>query len=403
MKTGPRIVMIIERFAPMVGGSETQCRLLAAALHASGVEVFVLTRRIESVMAPREVVDGVPVRRLPPTGLGRVWYELGFAMTVAAELIRRRKEYDIAHLHGGTTLYGAVVVVLTRMLGKRSAVKVATAGDIAKQRIETTAHGTGRPSFVHRAINRAINMGLRRADRMLCISKEIQDELRSAGFAASRVAMIPNAVDTERFQPVDDARRRALRAALGLPQEGFLLLFSGRLIQRKGVDVLLRAWAHYADRPPDATILLLGSGASSLDSTEAELRALAKEHGLDAHVRFLGEHPNALDYLQASDVFVFPSRREGLSNALLEAMSCGLPIVASAIGGTVDVMTHGHDGLLFPSEDAAALAGHLRAVLTDASLRATLGRHARETAVSQYGMAALLPRYRVLYATLHGS
>lgn len=389
------VAMLIERYYPLVGGSEIQCRLLVRALARTGMPVIVFTRRVKPGLPTHERVDGVPVWRLPPSGLGRVWKELGFAVTASLSLFRHRKKYGAVHLHSGTSLAGACAILTAKALGKRTVVKVATAGDIAKQVIEMTGRAAASPTLLHRMVNAFINAALKRADRMVCISREIHDELLRHGFATERIAVIPNAVDVNVFSPVNVSERKALRNRLGLPADRLLAVFSGRLIHRKGVDVLLSAWRELGARQRTAVLVILGSGATSLDDTEHTLRLESQDLGNS--VRFLGERPEVLPYLQSADLFVFPSRREGLPNALLEAMATGLPCVASAIGGNTDLVTHGETGLLFESGNVKELARQLNRLLADPGLRARLGAAARSRAVAHYRMETLLPRFRTLY------
>lgn len=397
----PSVCMLIERYAPLVGGSETQCRLLAGALHASGIKVFILTRHTDAAQPSHDTVDGIHVHRIGPAGFRRIFTEVGFACATALALVRLRKHFDIVHIHSGTSLTGAIAVMVAKLLNKNVVIKVATAGDIVKQTVHIKGKDT-RPSFVHRAMNTFINHMLYRADRILSISKEISEELRANGFPDEQIVELPNAVDTTSFAPISQEQRVARRQELGLPNHRLLVLFSGRLIARKGVDILLRAWYALDGKIRDgATLLILGSGSTSMDSTESQHRAFVHGKNLEGSVLFLGEQPSALSYLLASDVFAFPSRREGLSNALLEAMSCGLAVVASAIGGTVDVCTNESDALLYPCESVEALTDRLTLLLTDVHRREALGMHARERILSSYDMRSLLPRYLALYSTLH--
>lgn len=395
----PRVVMLIERYFPLVGGSEAQCRLLATTLRRSGVEVEILTRRIKPDTSKQERLDGLLVHRLPPAGIGRVWKEAIFAIGAAVWLIRHHRHYDIVHAHSGSSLTGLIVIPLLRLLNKGVVVKIATAGDIDKTMIETTA-GVSTPPLLHRLLNHAINQALRRVDALVCISREIRQEAEHHGFRPSQLYSIPNAVDTERFAPLPATLKTDLRRSLGLPTDRLLVLFSGRLIHRKGIDTLIAAWGRLADHHGRASLLLLGAGATSLDSAEAALRSAVNRSAFASSVSFLDEQPDPLPYLQAADVFVFPSRREGLSNALLEALSAGLPTVASAIGGNLDVVSDGSNGLLFPAGDEERLTEQLRRLLTDADLRGTLSRAARQSVRERFDLNRICPLFLRLYEHL---
>ncbi len=390
----PRVLMIIDRYAPLVGGSERQCQLLVRWLHGHDVPVEVLTRRVLSSLPRHESIDGIHVRRLPPSGIGRFWKEIGFSLMLAWVLIRRAKSYDLIHLHSGTSFVGAVAIGISRFLGKPAILKIATAGDIRKSVIETT-EGDARPSRMHRIFNRFINRMLTRAHTIVCISKEIHEELIVCGFSPSQLAMIPNGVDPSIYSPIRQDERDHLRGQLGLPPKATIALYTGRLIRRKGVDLLLKAWAAVSNGYPNALLLLVGSGSTSLDSVEEELRVYVRKHLLETTVRFVGEQPSSLKYLQAADLFVFPSRREGMSNSLLEAMSVGLPVLASSIGGNVDLVEHQRNGWLFVDEQSLTLG--IERLLRDPQFRSRLGQSAQHTIKQRYSPNALFPRLLELY------
>ncbi|MBI4092924.1 MAG: glycosyltransferase family 4 protein [Candidatus Kerfeldbacteria bacterium] len=395
----PRICMLIERYWPLVGGSEIQCRLLTKALSQAGLPVFVITRRIHRSLPVDEIMDGVRIIRLPPSGFGRIWKELFFALNAARTLIRHRHEYDIIHLHSGTSFTGALTIMLAKVLRKKTVVKIATAGDIAKQRIETTDNPLGRPSGMHRSINRAINIILKRADRIVCLSQEIERELKQHGFPPKKLVILPNVVDTATFAPASLAEKQALRQQLNIHSEKTIFLFTGRFIHRKGIDVMLQAWKQLPDRS-SAHLVLVGSGSTSLDSMESRLREAVRNDKLNDSVGFVPEQPSVVDYLRAADVFVFSSRREGLSNALLEAMSTGLPVIATAIGGNTDIIQDGRTGLLVPSEDATLLARRMTDLLSNEEQRRTLGANSRRFIRDHYDIDVLLPKFQQLYASL---
>ena len=166
-----------------------------------------------------------------------------------------------------------------------------------------------------------------------------RDSLRNIG-VSTRLEVIPNGVDLNRFQPVaSHLAQKSLRRRLGLDPNGELLLFVGTLTERKGVDVLVDAWGLIAQKRPRAYLVLVGPTAEELRpemrSTDFKTRietAIASSGAVD-RVITTGQVENVEDYLQAADVFVFPSRREGMPNVVLEAMACGLPCILTPFLG----------------------------------------------------------------------
>jgi glycosyltransferase involved in cell wall biosynthesis len=232
---------------------------------------------------------------------------------------------------------------------------------------------------------------LRRLDRVVAVSAEITAELAAHGFPADRIVRIPNGVDPVRFAPAPDAG--AARQRIGLGPE--TALFLGRLDVEKGLDVALTAWTQVSARRPSARLVVAGDGPA-----RAALEEQARELGLGGSVRFLGARRDPERLLQASPIFLLPSRSEGMSNALLEAMATGLACVATRTGGNADVVEHEITGLLTSPGDAAAMAEALSLLLEDGSLRNRLGGAARAVVLERYAMDRIVQQYADLYFEL---
>lgn len=204
-----------------------------------------------------------------------------------------------------------------------------------------------------------------------------------------RIDVVPNAVDLP--EPGTAATRLAARADLEVPAEQLLLLHVGRLVGFKNVGLLLQAMALL----PDAArpwLWLAGDGPE-----RAGLEAQCARLQLTPSVRFLGERSDAPRLMQAADVLVSSSRDEGLSNSILEAMAHGLPVVATAVGGTPELIRDGESGLLVANEDAPGLAAALARVLADPSLRQQLGRGARSTIEERFAPGAMVGQTLRIY------
>jgi glycosyltransferase involved in cell wall biosynthesis len=223
---------------------------------------------------------------------------------------------------------------------------------------------------------------------LVALSCEVEEELLAAGFAADRIIRIPNGIDVSRFRPRDPV----VFLAQGT---GPTLLFVGRLHAQKNLQVLLRAAAELSSLWPNLRVVLVGDGPE-----RGRLEGLTRDLGLEERVRFAGEVPDVLPFLHAADLFVHPSRAEGMPGALLEAMACGLPCVATRIGGTVDIITDGEDGILIPPGDDRLLAGAIGRLLGDLVLARRLGRQARTTVEARFAMDGVARRYAVLYEEL---
>jgi glycosyltransferase involved in cell wall biosynthesis len=198
------------------------------------------------------------------------------------------------------------------------------------------------------------------------------------------VPVIANGVDTERFAP----------GPPGSASEPARLLFVGRVVRQKGLDILLPALAGLA-KQHEFHLDVVGDGGEV-----KELKALAERLGIGDKVSFLGwRDRDALPGLYArSDVFVFPSRDEGMPNAVLEAMASGLPVVATDIAGNEELVRHGQTGLLTPCEDAAALTEALGSLLADREMAKRYGQAGRDLAREHYSWSAAARSYLDLIA-----
>ena len=230
---------------------------------------------------------------------------------------------------------------------------------------------------------------MKTADRLLCLSERIRAEAIACGFREDQAVIVRNGVDTRRFAPASPALRAAARESLGLRNGELAFLYVGRLVQRKGVDVLLNALP-LCGPAARARVFVVGDGEKA-----AEWRSLAQDLGVAGRVTFAGEQDDVAPFLAAADAFVFPSRLEGLPNALLEAMACGLPSIATRIGGCIDVMTD-DAGILVGSDDARALAAAMDR-LADAGERARLGDAARRRVQSAFAFDVTAERLQAIY------
>lgn len=373
------ILMLISHFPPAVGGTERQARGLAAGLARAGHRVTVLTLARPGA-PPRETLDGVVIERAL-TGVGRgVMFGVTYGVSLLRHLRRLRAGHAILHAHH-LYLEAMAAAWAGLRIGLPAIAKIACGGpDGDFARLRRTGLAVGLPL-------------LRRLRRVVAISGETEAELLAHGFPADRIARIGNGVDPIRFAPAPDPEAARRQAGLG-PET---VLFLGRLDAQKGLDVALHAWARVTARRPGARLVLAGDGAARV-ALEDQARAL----GLSETVRFLGTRSDPETLLRGSQIFLLPSRSEGMSNALLEAMATGLPCVASRIGGNRDLVEHGITGLLTPPGDAAALAEALAALLEDAPLRQRLGTAARAAIIERYAMDRVIRQYRDLYATLTG-
>jgi L-malate glycosyltransferase len=225
----------------------------------------------------------------------------------------------------------------------------------------------------------------RRCARVVAISQAIAGILRSAGTPTERLVVIPSGIDPARFAQADRARARQ---ALGLPEDAFVVLCVAALEDHKDHATLLAAWPAVA-QDPLAHLVLAGDGG---------LRPgiAARAAGLP-RVHVLGFRDDIPDLLAGADTFVLTSQMEGLGTAVMDAMCCGLPVVATRAGGLPELIEDGRDGLLVPVGDAAAVSAALSELLADPARRAELSVAARATAARRFLATAMVDAYVDLY------
>lgn len=226
------------------------------------------------------------------------------------------------------------------------------------------------------------------------VSHNVRRNLINLGFPADRIVTLLNGVDSDRFQPGD---RAAARRQIGrLPETGMVLGMVGRFAPGKGHDNLIAAFDRFAAVRPDAHLLLIGGGGSE----EPRVRKLAAATGVADRIHFTGHQEDVRAYYQALDLLVFASLHEGLSNAVLEAMACGVPTLAHPAEGNLEVIADGKNGLLRDLRSA----DNIHLALTEALARpdhlTELGRNARSDAVSRFSLQRMIDNYRQIYEQL---
>jgi glycosyltransferase involved in cell wall biosynthesis len=210
------------------------------------------------------------------------------------------------------------------------------------------------------------------------VNREVQEYLECLGIAAQRIALIPNSIDTGSYAIPTPEEKANTRNRLGIPADRAVFLYVGRLMSIKGIDILLQAWARFQNSTSDSALLVLVGGQANDPAILDQLREL----NIQESVSLRGEQQCVGDYYWAADAFVLASRTEGLSNAMLEAMACGLPAIVSNVGGSADVVEHNKSGLIFESEQVDQLTRQFTELMASPPERwQQMGKNARQRVV----------------------
>jgi sugar transferase (PEP-CTERM/EpsH1 system associated) len=218
----------------------------------------------------------------------------------------------------------------------------------------------------------------------------LTDLAKNLGLRESRIRVIANGVDVEAFRPLD--RRALLRAEFGIPQDRFAIGNVARLDPVKNHETILRALGHLCDQGECPYLVLVGEGPH-----RAALEHEITQRGLKAHVRLFGYSENIPELLNCMDLYVQSSLYEGFSNTIIEAMACGLPVIATDVGGTADLFNDGQQGWLFTREDDETLAALVLRLKQDSELRKSMGRKARQRVVERFSVRSVVHEYEDLY------
>jgi glycosyltransferase involved in cell wall biosynthesis len=349
-----------------LGGQERVALGLAEEQRAQGHDLLVVSLAAlpDGPMAAEfRRVDVEPVT-IPKSGKGLDWSLPG---RLAKEFLRRK--VDVVHAHNPQSLIYA-----------------ALAGKAAGTGVVYTSHGQNSLAPGRLWLTRLASLFV---DAYVGVSPRIACRaLRHRECPEGKVRTIENGVNLAAFHP-DPQARREVRAELGVPEEAWVVGTVGRLVDDKNPGLLLRASLPLLG--PQTRLLFVGDGPLT-----PGLRAEAAAHPAGGFVSLLGARQDVPRLLAAMDVFALSSRTEGMPLALLEAMSVGLPIVSTAVGGVPDVVRDGICAKLVPSEDDVALRAALAWLRDDRGEAARLGANARAES-ARFAAATMVKRYGELY------
>lgn len=356
-----------------VGGSQRQIVNLALGLDPAQHEVTVAYFRNGSFFVDTLRQGGVRVVELPKRG--RI--DARFLAALVREL--RTGRYDLVHAFAFSAEFW-------------TALSCAALPPARRPQLVTSIRGTY--DWYGAWHWRAKRWVSRRSSRVVANSRMGADfAAQRMGVSAAGIDVIYNGVAAE---PVADGSREAVRAAWQVSPEQVVVLFVGRLVDVKDVGTLLRAAGRLVDSGLPLRYALCGDGP-----LRAALEQQAADLGLGSVARFLGERRDVAALIEAADMVVLPSRQEGLSNVILEAMRGARPVVATRAGGNVELVEPGVTGLLFEVGDDEALAGCLRQLALDNGLRNDLGRAGARRVQDCFDMRAMVGAFARLYRDTH--
>jgi PEP-CTERM/exosortase A-associated glycosyltransferase len=390
-----RVLHVLDHSLPLGSGYSYRSRSILAVQKRLGLEPVVLTSPKQGTDHDgRELVDGIPHYRTGQTG-GRLPFvrELLLMLRLASRIIRvaRTEGTELIHAHS-PSLNGLPALWAGRRLGLPVIYEMRTLWEDAAVNNGTFAEG----SLRYRMSRAMETVVLRRAHRVVAICEGIRSEVLSRGIPSSRVAVVPNGVETDWLE--SRARATDLADQLGLgagPVFGYIGSFS----RYEGLPFLIEAMPELLGRFPGARLLLVGGGRD-----EQSVRVAARQAG--SAVLVPGRVPQELvrDFYTLVDIFVLPRRRMRLTELVtplkpLEAMALGIPVLASDIGGHAELVSDGETGLLFKAESTESLVEQASRLGRDPELRAQLAAGGRRWVETERTWERIVARYLPVYGS----
>jgi glycosyltransferase involved in cell wall biosynthesis len=378
-----KILMISPQFKPIIGGYERAAERMSRGLLDLGHQVLVVAERRQTQWLKHESIDGLKVRRLW-CRYRPGWHILTSALSFSAFMLIQGWRYQIFHIHQHG-VHAALSIGLGKWQGKKSVLNLTSSGPegIVKA-IATDERDSWGSRFIHWLHTQV--------DACIAISERGREEALTLGIPPERIHLIPQGVDADYFKPANSLES----AKANLQLSGYrTVVFVGRFAAAKNLPSLINAWSIVCEHLDDVRLVLVGAGEKF-----KEIEGLIEYKGIKDKIILAGASDNVLPWYQAGDVFVLSSDYEGLSNSLLEAMSCGLPVVSTRVSGSTDVFAQADIGEMVNVGDASALAMALKSLLESASRRQHCGAAARALIVQQYSLASAAKQVANLYASL---
>ncbi len=363
-----KIALVSDWFFPSVGGIEYHIHDLATQLTHLGHDVHVITR-----------FGDYPDEKLPyevHRFKGRITMD-GSHVSIGAGVLKevndlyKREHFDITHSH---SIYSPIAVGATNL-----------SGGIRGVPSVITDHSLLGDSILNPVYILLLRFSLRKVDSFIAVSKAVEKDIRlilGKSLRNREIYLIPNGIDTEFWRPSEDREKR--KEALGL--SGVVVTTTSRLTKRKRTHVIPKIARRIKEEyGNDITFLIIGDGPE-----RGNIERLIRKYDVGDVVKLLGRQPrvNVREYLQASDVYFSPTVYEAFGIAALEALACGVPVVANNHGGISEIVEHGRTGLV--SNNDHELVQNLMSLIADEERRQEMGENARKSVKNHFSWDAVV-------------
>ena len=377
-----KVVFLINQFHPIIGGAERQAEILARKLTEKGVDVTIVTGWWDRSIPKDEVIDRVKVHRcfIPWIKINNTKKGGSFFSSISYffYLLFHRNEYDIIQCF---QVYNEafVALIIGKLFGK-IVIAMSSSGGLTPdlEIIEDFWAGKFKKRYI-----------INHLKHFVALSEDCGRGFIEEGISSSNINYITNGVDIN----VEWKKNHSSKVSKIITVARLTKI---RGIDWKGIDILISSMRKIILEFPHIVLDIIGDGPEK----KTYIRSIESLR-LNNNIRLLGEKREVEPYLQNADIFVMASRTEGMSNALLEAMSYGLPCVTTSVGGNREIINHGENGLLVEPEDPVGLGEAIIELIRNQSLREKIGRGARRTVVEGYSIDTIAEKYLEFYKRLY--
>ena len=372
------ILVISPQFYPTIGGYEISTLRTLIKIKNEVKNIRVITEKNNKNLLSFELVKGIEVHRwwcIKMKGIHILTSLVGMLMY----LIRFNMSTNIWYVPT-INIFTVNVILLGKIFGKKIIVRSATTGSQGINNIFETSFQAG-----------ILNIILRLADRIIVPSQKAKDEAKKFGFKKTKLMLIPNGVDINKFYRLKDVDKTSLIQNYKLNDKK-LIIFVGRLSHEKNPLGLIEAWSLIDESfLKDWKLLFIGDGPQYHELIDA-----SNNLKYPTSVIIAGKQNNIVEWLSISEIFVQPSLREGMSNALLEAMSCELPILSTDVGGA-NIIKEANCGYVIPCNDKNKLTESLQDLMRENKNRQIFGANARRAIIENYSLEISSKKHLKIY------
>jgi glycosyltransferase involved in cell wall biosynthesis len=375
-----KILMISPQFRPLVGGYERAAERLSIALAQKGHQVTIIAERQKKEWPKSEKLQNVSILRwwcVYKPG----WHIITSILGLAFLLLTKGRKFDVWHIHQYGIL-AALVAAFGKALHRPVVLKLTSSSYMG---IET--------AIANNRISKVIKRLHLQCNAVVALTRETAKEAKLFGFPQERIHVLGNGVDLHDFRPRSIINQKK---KLGLDKRLCFMISVGRLSEEKNIEMLLDAWAMSIPKINLEWMLLI-VGFGPLDKY---LENYANQLGIINRVMFVGKQTNVNEWLGAADVFIQSSNREGLSNTMLEAMATGLPVIATQVSGTIELVKETGAGIIVPIGDVKSMADAIINMTSSDKLRKENRSFSRKVIEEKYSISKVTFSHEKLYKSL---